>query len=204
MSTRCMLIVKSRDIWGNDATHEYEALRVYRHCDGYPEGMEMDIAEACKSADEWHDRNNRNWAQPFLAALFASDADMEVCAPDEEHGDIEFLYVVTGIRDVSWGKVGVPSYGLEIAVYQPDWDQTCEEAMKDEPVFTGGWREFMERFGSGAEEVESWCATSLRRNADGTETITLRGNGGIEFLDVDRRIGVDDILLAIEKVSAAK
>lgn len=199
-----MLLVRSRDIWGNDVIHEYEALRIYRHCDGYPEGMGMDIAEACKSADEWHDRNNRNWAQPFLAALFASDADMEVCAPDEEHGDIEFLYVVTGVRDVSWGKVGVPYYGLEISVYEPDWDQTCEEAMKGEPIFTGGWREFMERFGNGFDEVRDWCLASVRHSDRGDEAIMLRGNNGIKYLQVDRELVIDDVLIAIEEVSATK
>lgn len=202
MSTRCMLLVRQKEIWGNDTIREFEALRIYRHCDGYPEGMGMDIAEACREADSWHDMNNRNWAQPFLHELFGMDADMEVCNPDEEHGDIEFLYVVTGTRDVSWGKVGVQSYGLEIAVYQPDWDQTCEEVMKGEPIFRGDWMALKGWIGVKANPLSSKCLCTLFTTSEGKEVMVFSGNDGVESIEVGDELTAGDILDAIRTVNA--
>ena len=36
MSTRCMTIVRQQDVVAGGVIREYEALRIYRHWDGYP------------------------------------------------------------------------------------------------------------------------------------------------------------------------
>lgn len=203
MSTRCMAIVRSKESYWNGETDTVEIARIYRHCDGYPEGMGIDIAEACKQADEWYMRNNRNWAQPFLHALLGMDADMELCGPNEWHSDIEYLYVVTAERDLSGGKVGTDSYGIEIAVYEGSWDAgSCEELMDGQPMFVGDWRAFEERFSDGPTVIIPSCRVSLiKRPDDGVERLRFIGNSTMVHLDVDRGTAVDDILLAIEDAS---
>lgn len=202
MSTRCMAIVRSKELYGNGNAATVEVARIYRHCDGYPEGMGMDIAEAARHADEWHDKNNRNWAQPFLHALLGMDADMELCGPTEEHPDIDYLYVVTAVRDVSWGKVAVDAYKIEIAVYRATWDaEGYAELMREKPMFVGDWREFEREFSTGPTRVLPSAQISISTIGDNIEAFRLTGTHGVINLPIDRDIAIDDVLLAIEKVS---
>lgn len=140
------MVVKSTEIWADDEAETSEVLRAYRHCDGYPEGMGLDIAKACAAAERlWKRKNNRNWCQPFLHYIMGTDADIEVEPSDCQHGDIEFLYVVNGTRDLSWGKVDVDAYNISIAVYVPDrWDADYSEIMDGEPVFSGNWHDMID------------------------------------------------------------
>lgn len=45
MSTRSATIIKQTTYWGEQAESE-ELMRFYRHCDGYPDGHGIDMAEA--------------------------------------------------------------------------------------------------------------------------------------------------------------
>lgn len=50
MSTRSATIIRQTTYWGEEAESE-ELMRFYRHCDGYPDGHGIDMAEAIVEAD---------------------------------------------------------------------------------------------------------------------------------------------------------
>lgn len=153
------MIVMSKEIWDRNTSESEEVLRAYRHCDGYPEGMGLDIAKACMLSDEWPNggmawirRNNRNWCQPFLHFLMGSDADIEVEPAGCEHGDIKYLYVVEGTRDLSGGKVPVDCYGINIKIYSTsERDESYSKIMAEEPLFDGSWKDMIEWLGVSEE-----------------------------------------------------
>lgn len=147
------MVVMSKEFYGSKdgASKPQEVLRAYRHCDGYPEGMGLDIAWSCMMADEWPNegvgwlnKNNRNWCQAFLHFIMRPKADIEVEPMGFEHGDIEYLYVVEGTRDLSWGKVPVESYGINIKVYSSsEWGEDYSKIMSEEPLFDGSWKDLI-------------------------------------------------------------
>jgi len=65
MSTRSATIIKQTTYWGEEAETE-ELMRFYRHCDGYPEGHGMDMAEAVKNADRMEGVRGSEWLANFL------------------------------------------------------------------------------------------------------------------------------------------
>ena len=79
MSTRCNVIVKAGD----------QEITFYHHCDGYPEGVGIDLAERMERvmANKWHD------ADDFLDDL-VRDADYDFSTVCGLPGDIEYLYKV--------------------------------------------------------------------------------------------------------------
>lgn len=79
MSTRCNVIVKA----GN------QEIMFYHHCDGYPDGVGIDLAERMERVMEnkWHD------ADDFLDDL-VKDADYNFSTVCGLHGDIDYLYKV--------------------------------------------------------------------------------------------------------------
>lgn len=161
MSTRCATIVKQQSIY-YDGTREDELFRFYRHCDGYPSGHGLDMAEAFIAAEEkgtadkdrWFSQglNNRNWVQKCFAELFAADCDLEVEPPLTQHWDIEFLYVVEGMYGASGGKHNIDSLPVTIAVYDAyvegesmwsdDSKWSYDLVMQQEPLFKGNPHEF--------------------------------------------------------------
>jgi len=105
MGTRCSITI--RDRYGK----EY---RIYRHCDGYPEGVLSDLQTLMRVYDgspvesperfladfifyatlDWwmrrYNKKRRNKKQGSQLAPF----DYGVCSPDCEHGDLEYEYLI--------------------------------------------------------------------------------------------------------------
>lgn len=154
MSTRCATIVKQHNYY-YDGDEEVELFRFYRHCDGYPSGHGLDMAESFIRAEEkgtadknrWFSQglNNRNWAQKCFAELFAADCDLELEGPKDEHWDIEFLYVVEGSYAAGGGKHNIERLPVTIACYDvPDFDMQYKDVLKREPLFKGDPHYFKE------------------------------------------------------------
>ena len=156
MSTRSATIVRQKTYLSKNEYDSEELFRFYRHCDGYPEGHGLQMAMAFRKAidegtadkDRWITcgLNNRNWVQKCFAALFAEDCDLEVEAFGHEHWDIEYLYVVEGAYDEYGGKHNVDDFDVRIIVYEAR-DDGYEAIMRGEPIFDGGCREFIEKYG---------------------------------------------------------
>lgn len=143
MGTRCATIVRQITDYGTDQKVE-ELLRFYRHWDGYPSGHGMDIATSCIAANDDRNLNNRNWCQHLMARLFAASADMEVEPKGAWHGDIEYLYAITGYYAAFGGKVGIDRLPVTIEVWSSKWDVPYGTTMRKEPLFRGTPQEYIE------------------------------------------------------------
>ena len=160
MGTRCVTIFKNRQVKyvydsGNGSFHEdgfesVELFRMYRHWDGYPSGNGMDLANAIIAADKGNGKNNRNWAACMLAALFTGYNDYEIEGHDDEHGDLDYLYVVEGDYANYGGKGAVDKLPVTISVWDFGWDidSRYDSVLDGEPIFSGTAYEFAERFGN--------------------------------------------------------
>ena len=157
MSTRSATIVTQRAYTSIVENETEELFRFYRHCDGYPEGHGMDMATAFVEAerkgtadrDRWYSSglNNRNWVQKCFAELFAKDCDLEVEAKGNEHGDIEYLYVVEGASDHYGGKHNVDESPVVMRVYEAYGHTDYDDILAGEPIFDGKPQEFVDKFG---------------------------------------------------------
>ncbi len=150
MSTRSATIIRQTTYWGEEAKTE-EIMRFYRHCDGYPEGHGLEMAEAIRNADydktevgcwvagllKWFLTNN-----PFATSINFEDGN-------SQHGDLEYLYVVDGLVDCRWGAKHGGRLPITIKVYGIGWDEDYADAEKREPIFSGTAYEYIERFGKG-------------------------------------------------------
>ena len=165
MSTRSATIVRQQTNHGDGVTTD-ELFRFYRHCDGYPDGHGLQMAEAFIRAEDKGTRdsgrwisdglNNRNWVQKCFAELFADDCDLEVEPLGTQHWDIEYLYVVEGQYADFGGKENIDSLPVTITLYDTyipnlskneEW--SYERVMQEEPEFSGTPREYVEKFGKG-------------------------------------------------------
>lgn len=149
--------------------------RFYRHCDGYPDAFGMDICSALARASRNPFLNNRNWAQHFLAALCSKGIDIEMEPPDGpdafSHSDIEYAYRVTGVTDLSGGKVGMDGTDdVSVAIYEVGFNQCGRmyDELRD-PIFEGnwkglarwladntGWSEWLDDPNLGKDDPETW------------------------------------------------
>ena len=145
MSTRSATIIRQTTYWGEQAETE-ELMRFYRHCDGYPEGHGMDMAEAISEADESKGME-RCWCQQFLAELLEKSCTVEFEPNGCQHGDLEYLYVVEGLVDHRWGARHDGKLPVTISVYDIVWNEDYETAMEREPIFSGTAYEYIDRFG---------------------------------------------------------
>lgn len=88
MSTRCQTFIYQGD---------EKVATIYRHCDGYPSGMGLDlctILQRCKDMSS------------FVAAVLTCPMfDAEIEPVDAKHGDTEYEYVV---RFPEWGSKAEP------------------------------------------------------------------------------------------------
>lgn len=148
MSTRSATIIRQTTYWGEEAETE-ELMRFYRHCDGYPEGHGMEMAEAIRNAD-----NDGTEPSQWLAGVlkwFLTDnpysANIEFEDGNSQHGDLEYIYVVDGIVDRRWGTTASGRLPITISVYGTGWDVSYSDALKGEPIFSGTAYEYIERFG---------------------------------------------------------
>ena len=157
MSTRSATIVTQRTYKSATDYDVEELFRFYRHCDGYPEGHGLDMAEAFVEAerkgtadkDRWYSSglNNRNWVQKCFAELFAKDCDLEVEAKGHEHWDIEYLYVVEGASDHYGGKHTVGESPVVMRVYEAYGHGDYDGILSGEPIFDGKPQEFVAAYG---------------------------------------------------------
>lgn len=145
MSTRSVTIIRQATYWGETPDTE-ELMRFYRHCDGYPEGHGIDMAEAILEADESKGME-RCWCQQFLAKLLCKPCTVEFEPFGYQHGDLEYLYVVEGLVDHRWGARHDGKLPVSISVYGIGWDEDYGVAMERTPIFSGTAYEYMDRFG---------------------------------------------------------
>lgn len=149
MSTRSATIIRQTTYWGEQADTE-ELMRFYRHCDGYPEGHGLDMAEAVKNADRSEGVRPSEWLSNFLNWFLIHSPytpHIEFEPFGCQHGDLEYLYVVEGIVDRRWGKTKDGKLPITISVYSIGWDESYNDAEKREPIFSGTAYEYIEKFG---------------------------------------------------------
>lgn len=149
MSTRSATIIRQTTYFGEDATTE-EIMRFYRHCDGYPEGHGMDMANAIRNVDGLDGVRSSEWLSNFLLwflihSPYTPHVEFEPFGC--QHGDLEYLYVVEGIVDRRWGKKEDGRLPVTISVYGIGWDEDYADAEKQEPLFSGTAYEYINRFG---------------------------------------------------------
>lgn len=148
MSTRSATIIRQTTYWGEEAETE-ELMRFYRHCDGYPEGHGMEMAEAIRNADNDSTRPSQ-WLAGMLKWFLTSNpyaTNIEFEDRHSQHGDLEYLYVVDGIVDHRWGKTDDGRLPVTINVYGIGFDESYADAEKREPIFNGTAYEYIDRFG---------------------------------------------------------
>ena len=151
MSTRSATIIRQTTYWGEEAETE-ELMRFYRHCDGYPEGHGMDMANAIQNADGAVGYQGSEWLANFLNWFLIHSPytpHIEFEPYGCQHGDLEYLYIVEGIVDRRWGATKSGKLPITITVYSIGWDESYSDAEKREPIFSGTAYEYIERFGKG-------------------------------------------------------
>jgi hypothetical protein len=91
MSTRCQIgFYASKPT--NVETHE---VLIYRHCDGYPDGVLPDITPILKDFAEHRGLDDIEYASAWLVAkLKDSYWHIGICGRHGFHGDIEYYYAV--------------------------------------------------------------------------------------------------------------
>ena len=151
MSTRSATIIRQTTYLGEEAATE-ELMRFYRHCDGYPEGHGMDMAEAIKNVDCIDGVRGSEWLANFLNWFLIHSPytpHIEFEPYGCQHGDLEYLYIVEGIVDRRWGATKSGKLPITLTVYSIGWDESYSDAEKREPIFSGTAYEYIERFGKG-------------------------------------------------------
>ena len=149
MSTRSATIIKQTTYWGEEAETE-ELMRFYRHCDGYPEGHGMDMAEAIRNVDLLNGVRGSEWAAHFLNWFLIHSpytTNIEFESRGSQHGDLEYLYVVEGIVDHRLGRAKGGRLPITISVYTIGWNEDYDDAEEREPIFSGTAYEYIEKFG---------------------------------------------------------
>lgn len=148
MSTRSATIIRQTTYWGEQADTE-EIMRFYRHCDGYPDGHGMELANAVLNADRAKPRPSE-WLATVLN-WFLIWSPYSPCIEFEpygcQHADLEYLYVMEGIVDRRWGATKSGKLPITISVYGMGWDEDYDVAMERTPIFSGTAYEYIERFG---------------------------------------------------------
>lgn len=156
MSTRSATIItkqterferdESTGMWEFVGPEEAEVGRFYRHCDGYPEGHGLEMAVCFENCDN---PTFRNACQTYMGAFMTGQGkggtrleswgvpEIEFEPAGFEHGDLEFLYKV--MFDLK--------QQVSITVWSIEFDEHYADAMKQEPLFSGTAREYIDEFG---------------------------------------------------------
>ena len=114
MSTRAQVRFATREegVTFNEHPEEIHA-QFYKHSDGYPEGLGIDIAESLLDSTKI-----TNWEIEHL---------------DTKHSDLEFIYYI-------WQK---PQSEAWISIFEVGWGNTCDECgqmipgQSDKCIFVG-------------------------------------------------------------------
>ena len=121
MSTRSNIIVKD----------ERNKIQLYRHCDGYPEGVIPDLKEALPfawelprmEADDMAAAIVRAWKQDGGNVYIDGVADL----PESLHGDIDYYYVIEPDKEAG-------RWSVECHAYSEGYEKT---PTADEVVWRG-------------------------------------------------------------------
>lgn len=158
MSTRSVILIDSEFDeydWEKkvNVVEVHPIARMYRHCDGYPDGAGAQVCASLAEASLCRDVNNRNWAQHFLKVFLAADMDVEFepCAGDGtwSHGDLEYVYRVTGKSDYTGGKEDAPDAmgAVAVEVFDVCWGDNPDKGYSNlgdgcgKLLFKGNWKE---------------------------------------------------------------
>ena len=143
MSTRAQIRFATREAGVSFDKHpEKIHAQFYKHSDGYPEGLGLDIAMSIMKNDKIN-----GW---------------EIESLDAKHGDIEYIYYV-------WQNQENP--GPWISIFEVAFEQRCEccwhikpdDEWKDNCIFVGKPKDLITKYGS--QEDESYY--KLNTNNDG-------------------------------------
>ena len=142
MSTRATIRFATREegVTFNEHPKKWNA-QFYRHTDGYPEGLGLDIAHSIVKKTH---PDGRAW---------------EIEHVDAVHGDIEYMYYI-------WQDHGKDIW---ISIFEVGWGHTCQECGQEVPnrpsecIFVGTPEKLLTKYGS--QEDESYY--KLNTNDDG-------------------------------------
>ena len=142
MSTRAQIRFATREA-GISFNEHPDAIHAqfYKHSDGYPEGLGLDIAMSIMKND-----TIQNW---------------EIESLDAKHGDLEYIYYI-------WQAPGKDTW---ISIFEVGYEQSCEccgsikteDQWQDNCIFVGMPTELITKYGS--QEDESYY--KLNTNDDG-------------------------------------
>jgi len=125
MSTRAQIRFATRES-GQSFSEKPNAIHAqfYRHHDGYPEGLGVDIANSFMG---WR-LNGRSW---------------EIEDLDTKHGDLEYIYYI-------WQAPGKETFISIFEIGFPPYCPTCDQEVKgdklDKCIFVGSPRDLIERY----------------------------------------------------------
>jgi len=140
MSTRAQIRFATREDGVSFSEHPDKIhAQFYRHTDGYPEGLGLDIAESILNSTH---PGGRAWEIEELQTI---------------HGDLEYIYYIWQAYDKStW--ISIFNVGLG------EWCSKCKRYVeKDECIFVGTPEKLLTKYGS--QEDESYY--KLNTNDDG-------------------------------------
>ena len=129
MSTRAQVRFATREDGVSFSEHpEKINAQFYKHSDGYPEGLGLDIAESLTNYRALH-----GWEVESLTA---------------KHGDLEYIYYIWQVKGKStWISI------FEVNSYR----ETCQHCdseivIKDECIFVGRANELITKYGSQEDD----------------------------------------------------
>lgn len=93
MSTRCQIGFYEKEEMD---LNKFELL-IYRHSDGYPEGVLPELLPVLKDFDKNRGLDDLEYASAWVVAKF-KDNYLNIGISRDFHGDIEYLYKVTPIN----------------------------------------------------------------------------------------------------------
>ena len=117
MSTRCQIGFyepESKDL------NDFEAL-IYRHCDGYPEGVLPVIVPILKDFDIKRGLGDVEYSSAWLVAKL-KDGYINIGICKDFHGDIAYFYAVYPDR--------VEVYNTHCSEYPDDWEHVHTENLR--------------------------------------------------------------------------
>ena len=127
MSTRATIRFAKREegVSFNEHPHQWNA-QFYRHCDGYPEGLGVEIAESFTNY-----RKLDNW---------------EVESLDLVHGDIEYMYYIWQCHGKTDPWISIFKIGCD-DVFCPTCDQkVIGDGTPDQCIFVGTPAALLDKF----------------------------------------------------------
>jgi hypothetical protein len=142
MSTRAQIRFATRES-GQSFSEKPNAIHAqfYKHHDGYPEGLGLEIAKSLVNPD------------------YGKIHDWEIESLDAKHGDIEYIYYI-------WQAPGKSTWISIFEVNPPDYCKRCDQYVSDGNdvcIFVGEPSNLIKKYGSQLDELDY----KLNTNANG-------------------------------------